>query len=147
MRLFIIWLCLCSGVSLVSFSRVGFPEDPLHILGDGNQVRHYTYGGDLAKGIRLCIESPAATNDDFNLSTPTRTTALELAKVIWDKIHKGEKEFRYVSDPPFEYDVRERSPDVTKAKKILGFEASTTLDEILDEVLPWIEEQISLGQI
>ena len=26
-------------------------QDPLHILGDGNQVRHYTYGGDLAAGI------------------------------------------------------------------------------------------------
>src|SRR5437870_82247 len=32
-------------------------QDPLHILGDGNQVRHYTYGGDLARGIRLCIDS------------------------------------------------------------------------------------------
>ena len=44
-------------------------QDPLHILGDGQQVRHYTYGGDLARGIRLAIESPAALNEDFNLST------------------------------------------------------------------------------
>ena len=48
-------------------------QDPLHILGDGRQVRHYTYGGDLARGIRLAIESPAALNEDFNLSTrPSR---------------------------------------------------------------------------
>ena len=33
-------------------------QDPLHILGEGNQVRHYTYGGDLAHGIRLAMESP-----------------------------------------------------------------------------------------
>jgi hypothetical protein len=33
MRLIVIWLCLCSSVSLVAFSRVGFPEDPLRILG------------------------------------------------------------------------------------------------------------------
>jgi nucleoside-diphosphate-sugar epimerase len=122
-------------------------QDPLHILGSGNQVRHYTYGGDLAKGIRMCIENPAARNDDFNLSTPTRTTALELAELIWKKIHGSGKPFRYVSDPPFEYDVQERSPVVTKAKTVLGFEATTSLDEILDEVIPWIEEQISLGQI
>ena len=44
-------------------------QDPLHILGDGSQVRHYTYGGDLAHGIRLAMESPAAVNEDFNLST------------------------------------------------------------------------------
>ena len=44
-------------------------QDPLHILGDGTQVRHYTYGGDLARGIRMAMESPAAVNEDFNLST------------------------------------------------------------------------------
>jgi len=122
-------------------------QDPLHILGEGNQVRHYTYGGDLAKGIRICIEHPKAINQDFNLSTPKRTTALELAEVIWRKIHGGKKPFRYVSDPPFPYDVQERSPDVTKAREVLGFEATTSLEEILDEVIPWIEEQISLGQM
>ena len=56
-------------------------QDPLHILGDGNQVRHYTYGGDLARGIRLAMESPAAVNDDFNLSTAQSTTVLELAEL------------------------------------------------------------------
>lgn len=122
-------------------------QDPLHILGTGQQVRHYTYGGDLAKGIRVCIEHPKAVNDDFNLSTPARTTALELAELLWRKIHGDKKPFRYVSDPPFPYDVQERSPDVSKAKRILGFEATTTLDEILDEVIPWIGEQISLGQM
>ena len=44
-------------------------QDPLHILGEGNELRHYTYGGDLARGIRLAIESPQAANDDFNIST------------------------------------------------------------------------------
>jgi len=122
-------------------------QDPLHILGEGNQVRHYTYGGDLARGIRVCIEHPKAVNQDFNLSTPKRTTALELAEVIWHKIHGDKKPFRYVSDPPFPYDVQERSPDVTKAREVLGFEATTSLEEILDEVIPWIEEQISLGQM
>src|SRR5713226_10325834 len=41
-------------------------QDPLHVLGDGTQVRHYTYGGDLARGIRLAMESPRAVNEDFN---------------------------------------------------------------------------------
>jgi nucleoside-diphosphate-sugar epimerase len=122
-------------------------QDPLHILGSGQQVRHYTYGGDLARGIRLCIEHPAALNEDFNLSTPTRTTVLELAELIWKKIHGSKKPFRYVSDPPYEHDVQERSPDVSKAKRVLGFEASTSLDQILDEVIPWVDEQIKVGQI
>jgi nucleoside-diphosphate-sugar epimerase len=52
-------------------------QDPLHILGKGNQVRHYTYGGDLSEGIRLAMESDKAINEDFNISTPVSTTVLE----------------------------------------------------------------------
>ena len=121
-------------------------QDPLHILGDGSQVRHYTYGGDLARGIRLAIESPAARNEDFNLSTATSTTVLELAEVIWRKI-KGDDPLRFVSDDPFPYDVQRRVPDVQKAMDVLGFEATTSLDEALDEIIPWIESQIELGGI
>jgi nucleoside-diphosphate-sugar epimerase len=121
-------------------------QDPLHILGSGKQVRHYTYGGDLARGIRICIEHPAALNEDFNLSTATRTTVLELAELIWSKVNQGVP-FRYVSDPAYPYDVQERSPDVSKAERLLGFRATTSLDAILDEVIPWIRDQIAVGQI
>jgi nucleoside-diphosphate-sugar epimerase len=122
-------------------------QDPLHILGEGNQVRHYTYGGDLARGIGICIEHPNALNQDFNLSTAVRTTVLELAQIIWDKVHKGAKTFRTVHDPAYEYDVQERSPAVDKAERLLGFRAETSLSDILDEVIPWIKEQITVGQI
>ncbi len=121
-------------------------QDPLHILGNGNQIRHYTYGGDLAIGIRLCIESPKAVNEDFNISTNRSTTVLELAEIIWNKIN-GDKPFKYVSDKPYPYDVQKRVPDVSKAKNVLGFEATTTLEEMLDEVIPWIDKQIELGNI
>lgn len=122
-------------------------QDPLHILGSGQQVRHYTYGGDLAQGIRACIESPAAINEDFNLSTAQRTTVLELAELIWHKIRGSSVPLRHVSDPPFPYDVQERSPNVSKAKRILGFEAKTGLAQILDEVIPWVAEQVEIGSI
>jgi len=122
-------------------------ENPLHILGSGKQVRHYTYGGDLARGIRLCVEHPAARNQDFNLSTSTRMTVLELAKMIWTKIHGPEASFRYVSDPPYEYDVQERSPRTEKALNLLRFRAATPMSEILDEVIPWIREQIAVSQM
>ncbi len=121
-------------------------QDPLHILGRGNQVRHYTYGGDLARGMRLCIEKAEALNTDFNLSTATSTTVSELAEIIWRKI-KGDKPLRLISDEPFEYDVQKRVPSTKKAKELLGFEATTSLDTALDEVIPWIQEQIKKGGI
>lgn len=121
-------------------------QDPLHILGKGNQIRCYTYGSDLAKGIVTATFSPNAKNEDFNLSTNEATSVLQLAKVIWKKVN-GDKPFHYVSDKAFTYDVQKRVPDTHKAKKMLGYEAKTTLDQMLDEVIPWIKEQIKLGGI
>lgn len=121
-------------------------QNPLHILGKGDQVRHYTYGGDLARGIRICMENPRAINEDFNLSTEVSTTVLELAEVIWCKINK-DKPFQYISDKPFRYDVQKRVPNVQKANELLGFEANTTLSCMLDEIIPWIKKQIEIGGI
>jgi len=122
-------------------------QDPLHILGDGSQVRHYTYGGDLARGIRLAMESPQAINEDFNLSTAKSTTVRELAEAIWRRVHADGRPLRLVSDPAYEYDVQRRVPDVRKAREVLGFEATTTLDQMLDEVIPWVREEIEAGRI
>jgi nucleoside-diphosphate-sugar epimerase len=121
-------------------------QDPLRLLGDGNQVRHYTYGGDLARGIRMCIEEPEAVNEDFNLSTEVSTTVLELARLIWDKLRPGDT-FRYVCDPPYPYDVQKRVPSVDKAARTLGFRASTPLGDVLDTVIPWIKQQVEYGNI
>jgi UDP-glucose 4-epimerase len=122
-------------------------QDPLHLLGDGSQVRHYTYGGDLARGIRLCIERPEALGEDFNISTERSTTVLELAELIWSKIKGPDVPFAYVCDPGFTHDVQKRTPDTQKARDILGFTADTSLEDMLDEVIPWIEVQLEQGNI
>lgn len=125
-------------------------QDPLHILGSGRQVRCYTYGGDLARGIRMAMFHPAAVNEDFNLSSSRATTVLELARMIWEKVHgrgPGAKPFRYVCDPPFPYDVQHRVPDVSKAERLLGFRAETPLEKVLDEVIGWVRREIEEGRL
>jgi nucleoside-diphosphate-sugar epimerase len=126
--------------------KVAKGQDPLRILGDGGQVRHYTYGEDLARGIVIAMEHPAAVGEDFNLSTAESTTVLELAETIWQKM-KGDTPFRFESDPPFPYDVRKRVPDVTKAGEVLGFRATTSLGEMLDIVIPWVVDAVNQGRI
>jgi UDP-glucose 4-epimerase len=122
-------------------------QDPIHILGAGTQVRCYTYGGDLARGILTAMFHEKAFNEDFNLSTPAATNVLELAELIWRKVHGDGKPFRWVSDPPYPHDVQMRIPETRKAKEVLGFEASTPLSEVLDEVIPWVEQEIAEGRI
>ena len=121
-------------------------QDPLHILGDGSQVRHYTYGGDLAKGIVASMTSDASVNEDFNLSTAQSTSVRELAEVIWEKIYP-DRPLSITCDPAFEHDVQRRVPDTSKALRLLGFEATTSLDEMLDEVIPWIRQAVADGHI
>jgi UDP-glucose 4-epimerase len=122
-------------------------QNPLHILGDGDQVRHYTYGGDLARGIVLSLDHPDATNNDFNLSTADGHTVKQLAEIIWHKVNGADVPLALVSDEGFEYDVKKRVPDTSKAKAVLGFEASTKLEDMLDEVIPWIKNAIAEGNI
>ncbi|WP_394771432.1 NAD-dependent epimerase/dehydratase family protein [Lacisediminihabitans sp.] len=122
-------------------------QDPLHILGAGDQVRHYTYGGDLARGIVLTLDHPGALNTDFNISTASGHTVTELAEVIWQKIKGEGVPLRLVHDEGYEHDVQKRVPDTTKARDVLGFEATTTLEDMLDEVIPWIQAAVKDGTI
>lgn len=114
-------------------------EGELEILGKGNQIRHYTYGEDLAKGICTLLTHENARNEDFNLSTNQSTTVLELADLIFDKIYPGvTPNYKFVD--AFKFDVQKRVPSTVKAKSMLNYEAKTTLSEMLDIVIPWIME-------
>jgi UDP-glucose 4-epimerase len=72
---------------------------------------------------------------------------IQLADAIWRKIRGNDIPLRLAHDEAFEYDVQRRVPDVSKAKEVLGFEATTTLDVMLDEVIPWIENAVKDGSI
>jgi nucleoside-diphosphate-sugar epimerase len=122
-------------------------QDPLHILGTGEQIRHYTYGGDLAQGIVTAMEHPDAVNDDFNLSTAAGHSVTELAETIWRKIKGENTPLTFANDDAFEYDVQRRVPATDKAKQILGFQATTSLETMLDEVIPWITDAVNNGTL
>lgn len=122
-------------------------QDPLHILGSGEQIRHYTYGGDLARGIVMSLFHPDARNNDFNLSTPNGHSVTELSEIIWRKIKGPDAPLTFAHDEGFEYDVQRRVPDTSKAREVLGFVADTKLEDMLDEVIPWIAAAIEEGTI
>jgi len=115
------------------------PNEELPILGSGEQVRHYTNGKDIARGIRVAIESPEAVNEDFNISSPRSVTVKELAEIVWGKIHNTPLKMKH--EEPFTYDVQVRSPNVEKASTKLGFETTIDLEESVDEVIDWMRGQ------
>lgn len=112
-------------------------QDPLHILGNGSQIRCYTNGKDIGRAARMIIESDKAFNEDFNISVAKCHSVDELANIIWQMIYP-DKPLRLIYDPPFKYDVQKRIPDVNKAKNILGFEANITLQQSIEEVINYV---------
>ena len=122
-------------------------QDPLRVLGSGEQVRCYIHGSDLARGIATALEHPDARNEAINLATPQPTTVLELAAAIWRKVYGPDAPLRVVHDTAFRDDVQRQHASTAKAERLLGFEPTITLDEMLDEVIPWVEEAIALDLI
>lgn len=123
---------------LVSRALVLGKNDPLPILGTGNQVRHYTNGKDIARAIHLIAETEEI-NEDFNISTSRATTVRELATIVWEQIHGCQPIFQI--HKPFEHDVQLRSPDVSKAKDVLGFETEIDLEESVAEVIEYMRKK------
>jgi len=117
-------------------------QDPLELLGDGQQTRCFTHVSDIARGVVLALDSPAAVDEDFNVSTAEETKIGDLARTIWTMIRPGaEPRLRCVD--PFPCDVRRRVPAVAKAREVLGFEARVPLAEGLPEVVDWLRGELA----
>jgi UDP-glucose 4-epimerase len=116
-------------------------QHPLELLGDGQQTRAFTHVRDIARGIIIALESEQATNQDFNISNPEEMTILDLARRIF-ALCDTDRKFDWISVPGFTYDIKRRSPDPTKAREVIGFEAEVKIDEGLKEVIAWLREVI-----
>jgi len=114
-------------------------EIPLH--GNGQQTRSFTYISDHVEGIIRTIEMPEANNLVFNLGNTYEITIENLAKLIW-RLVRGEADKPKIKLIPYETfgkyeDVMRRIPDITRARKILGFEPKVGLEEGLRKTIAW----------
>jgi UDP-glucose 4-epimerase len=119
-------------------------QNPLILLGNGHQVRQYTYAGDLARGIVDATFSEHTSNEDYNLSTQESTSVVQLAYRIWMKM-KPKEHFVWEPSEGFKYDVYRREASSLKALSDFGWKAEKSLDEILDIVIPWTTAAIDKG--
>ncbi len=115
---------------------------PLTVYGDGSQTRSFCYIDDLVEGIyRLAIEE-GLSGEVFNLGNPTEHTILDLAKLIID-IAGSPSEIVFTDRPVDDPD--RRKPDITKAKKVIGWEPETSIEEGLKRTVNWFREKLVTG--
>jgi UDP-glucose 4-epimerase len=117
-------------------------QDPLEILGDGQQTRCFTHVSDIARGAILVLDSPQGVNEDFNLSSPEELKMIDLAKMIWALVHGKSSPLRVKHMEGWKHDVARRVPDVTKAREVLGFEARVRLEDELPKILDAVRAEV-----
>jgi UDP-glucose 4-epimerase len=114
---------------------------PLSIFGSGEQTRTLTHVEDIADGIVTAMASPAALNEDFNISASEERSVAEIARTIWLACGHPESEFSLQRLPSFEVDVQRRWPSVEKARRLLGWEARIGLEQGIAETVRWLRAQ------
>lgn len=110
----------------------------LTVFGDGTQTRSFSYVSDTVKGIIKTMWVEEVTGEVFNLGSSKETSIIDLAKVVLDLTgSRSEIEFYPlpVDDP------KRRCPEVTKAKKLLGWEAKESLEKGLLRTIEWFRKQ------
>jgi nucleoside-diphosphate-sugar epimerase len=121
------------------FGKVLSGQRPLQILGSGQQTRTFTYIDDTADGIITAMASPAGLNEDFNITDSEEVTIAELARRVW--IATGEPADEFEIEPleqPYRVDVQRRILSGDKARQVLGWEPTVSLDDGLGRTAQWM---------
>ena len=121
---------LTDGRAAPNFIRQALNNEPLTVYGDGSQTRSLCYVDDLIEGVMRLLKTDYV--EPVNIGNPQEVTVLRLAELIRDLCDsRSEIVFRPlpVDDP------KQRRPDITRARKVLGWEPKITLEEGLKKTI------------
>lgn len=125
--------------AILIFVKNALENKDINIYGDGNRIRAWCYVEDFINGLMLAIENEDAIGHSFNIGNPrTVVTVYGLAQAICRILNSSSK---IVFKPDLSADIELRVPSVEKAKQILGYTATTDLDEGILKTAQWIKSQ------
>ena len=130
------------GGPVVTFAEALLDGEPMIIHGDGEQTRSFTYVSDTVEGFIRALRTSEARGEVINIGGTQTITILKLAGLVQVALGLPKKPIRaqlipYDELPGRYQDVRERVPDTTKARALLGFEATVGLTEGLASTIAW----------
>lgn len=134
------------GRVVSSFIKQALTNQPLTAYGDGKQTRSFQYVSDLVDGIRRLMD--VEYHEPVNIGNPDEKTVMELAEII--KELTGSKSPIEFKDLPKD-DPQRRLPDITKAKKLLGWTPKIDLKTGLTKTIDWyralLKDQVGLTHV
>jgi UDP-glucuronate decarboxylase len=114
--------------------------DPISIYGDGSQTRSFCYVDDLISGMIALMESGAEVTGPINVGNPGEFTIRELATKV---IELTRSKSQIIEHPLPADDPRQRRPDISLAKKVLGWEPTVALEAGLSRTIDYFRKQQS----
>ena len=123
------------GRVVPNFIDQALKGEPLTVFGDGSQTRSFCYVSDLVEGIFRLMASNL--NEPVNIGNPIELSVLDFANRI-KKITGSKSEIVFKPLPV--NDPKVRRPDISKAKKELGWEPKVALDEGLERIIEWAKK-------
>lgn len=127
------------GRVVPNFISQALRGEPLTVYGDGSQTRSFCYVDDLVEGIYRLLFSDEV--EPVNLGNPQEMTILEFAETINRII--GNKA-GIVFKPLPKDDPKVRQPDISKARRVLGWEPKISLEEGLERTIPYFRRRLGL---
>jgi UDP-glucuronate decarboxylase len=116
--------------------------EDITVYGEGQQTRSFCYCDDLIEGfVRLMNQDTAI--GPMNIGNPDEFTILELAEKVIAQVGSKSK---LVFEPLPSDDPQQRQPDITQARKVLGWEPKVTLDEGLKPTIAYFDKLLSEGE-
>jgi dTDP-glucose 4,6-dehydratase len=132
-------LQLNDGRVISNFMKQALRREPLTVYGDGKQTRSFCYVSDEVDGIlRL---SRAETHDPVNIGNPTEFTILECAHLVL-KVTGSRSPITY--EPLPQDDPKQRRPDISKARQLLGWEPKIDLEAGLKLSIEYFQQAIEI---
>ena len=129
------------GRVVSNFIRQALQGEPITIFGDGSQTRSFCYRDDLIEGILGMMNSPDDLVGPVNLGTPDEFTIHDLAELVIEQTG-AVSEIRY--EPLPQDDPTQRQPDISMARRRLGWEPTIALRDGLEKTIAWFRS-VDLG--
>jgi dTDP-glucose 4,6-dehydratase len=122
------------GRVVSTFIRQAIRQEPLTIFGDGSQTRSFCFVDDLIEGIVLMAESKVF--GPVNLGNPREISLLGLGRIISETLNL-EVTFEHLPLP--EDDPKQRNPDISRARSLLGWQPLTSLEDGIARTAIWMQ--------
>ncbi len=123
---------------IVDFIYNALYGDPINIFGDGTQTRSLCYVEDTVEGLMRLMFYPNTNTEVVNIGSEEECTVLEYAKLV-KELTVSESEIKSSEDLPKD-DPKQRRPDISKAKALLGWEPKVKLEEGLRMMIDHLKE-------